>query len=436
MEKVLLELKNVFKTFRLESGRDLEVLNNINIHLEEGQTLALLGPSGSGKSTCLRIMCGLQEATKGEVLARSTPLLGINSDVSLVFQSFALFPWETIKRNIEISLYPLGLSVDEQKKRVQNAIDIVGLDGFEEAYPRELSGGMKQRVGVARALAMERPILFLDEPFSALDVLTADTLRDEIMKIFLGGKTKTRAMVVVTHNIQEAVVMSDRILVMGSNPGRIRAEFINKLPYPRLPDSAPFLDLVSKIHGTITETYIPDSPFPINEPLNRSAKQLPVEILPDVHLIEVVGLVEAISNEGGAVDVFILASDIAKEFGQTLYLVKAAELLGLVETPKQQVVLTREGQLFVKSEINARKKILHDKFSKLLIVQKATALLKESAIVRIPISELRQKVGQWLPNEDPTKVTDSLISWGRYSEYFGYNDDTKSVYLDIGQEVH
>jgi NitT/TauT family transport system ATP-binding protein len=381
-------------------------------------------------------MCGLQTATTGEVLTRGRPLTEVNSDVSLVFQSFALFPWETIKRNIQISLYPLGLTNEEQKRRVQHAIDIVGLEGFEEAYPRELSGGMKQRVGVARALAMERAILFLDEPFSALDVLTADTLREEIMKIFLSGKTKTRSMMVVTHNIQEAVMMADRILVMGSNPGRIRAEFVNKLPYPRIPDSAPFLDLVSKIHGTITETYIPDAALPEMEGSGRIGKQPPLEILPDVQLIEVVGLVEAIANEGGAVDVFVLATDIGKDFGHTLYLVKAAELLGLVDTPKQQVVLTREGQLFVKSEINDRKRMLHDNFAKLLIVRQTTDLLKKSSIVRIPLNELKQMVSQWLPNEDPSKVTNALISWGRYSEYFGYNDDIKAVYLDVGQETH
>lgn len=435
MATPLLELKNIFKSFRLESGRELEVLNNINMHLDEKKTLALLGPSGSGKSTCLRIMCGLQEPTKGEILVRGVPLSGINSDVSLVFQSFALFPWETIKRNIEISLFPLGLSLDELKARVQKAIDIVGLEGFEEAYPRELSGGMKQRVGVARALAMERPILFLDEPFSALDVLTADTLRDEIMKIFLNGKTKTNSMVVVTHNIQEAVIMSDRILVMSSNPGHIRAEFINNLPYPRNPESIPFLDLVSKIHGTITETYIPDPVFSSMNISGLASKIAPLEILPNVNPMEVTGVLETIANDGGAIDVFILAGDIEKDFGHTLYLVQAAELLGLVDTPKQQVVLTRDGQLFVKSEINERKRMLHDKFSKLLIVKKTTELLEESESVRIPLSDLMERMGHWFPNEDPNKVTGALISWGRYSEYFGYNDITKSVYLDRGQEV-
>lgn len=429
----LLELKNVSKNFLLESGKNLRVLENINITLFENQVVALLGPSGSGKSTCLRIMCGLHSASEGEVLSRGNKLVGINSDISMVFQSFALFPWETVKKNIEIALLPLNLPASELKSRIKKYIDIVGLEGFEEAYPRELSGGMKQRVGVARALAMQRPILFLDEPFSALDVLTADTLRDEIMKIFLSRQTPTTSMVIVTHNIQEAVQMADRILVMGSNPGHIRAEFMNWLPHPRLPDSAPFAELVQKIHGLITETYIPDVQ-PMESGIMPPKSSL-VEILPDVQMIEIVGIIETIQSEGGAMDVFILSSDIRKDFGLTLYLVKAAELLGLVETPKQLVLLTKDGQAFVKGDINHRKKMLHDKFSQLLLVQKTTELLKENSSIRIPIDELKEKMSEWIPNEDPEKMIQTLIAWGRYAEYFGYNDNTKSIYLDVGQEV-
>jgi len=435
MPKNILELNNVSKTFILESGKELKVLDQINISLAENEVLALLGPSGSGKSTCLRIMCGLQDASEGQVLSRGEPLHGINSDVSMVFQSFALFPWETIKRNIEISLYPLNLPEDELKSRVKNAIDIVGLEGFEEAYPRELSGGMKQRVGVARALAMERPVLFLDEPFSALDVLTADTLRDEIMKIFLSKKTKTRSMVVVTHNIQEAVIMADRILVMGSNPGRIRAEFQNRLPYPRIPDTAPFSELVSRIHGLITETYIPDAAPAVVNVAEKRMRLPMVEILPDVPVLDIIGTIEVIADEGGAVDVFVLSSNIGKDFGHTLYLVKAAELLNLVETPKQQVILTKQGQVFAKADVNERKKMLHEAFGKLLIVQKTSELLRQSETVRIPVDTLKEKISEWLPNENPETVASVLISWGRFAEYFGYNDNTKSIYLDVGQET-
>ncbi|MFZ4403860.1 MAG: nitrate/sulfonate/bicarbonate ABC transporter ATP-binding protein [Pseudobdellovibrionaceae bacterium] len=431
----ILELKNVSKTFILESGKELKVLDKIDIRLGSNEVVALLGPSGSGKSTCLRIMCGLQTASDGEVLNQGQPLLGINDNVSMVFQSFALFPWETIKRNIEIALHPLELSAEDLQKRVKDAIDLVGLEGFEEAYPRELSGGMKQRVGIARALAMERPVLFLDEPFSALDVLTADTLREEIMKIFLSRKTKTGSMVVVTHNIQEAVIMAQRILVMGSNPGHVRAEFHNRLPYPRIADTAPFNDLVNRIHGSITETYIPDAPSAGFDVEGQKSKGPGLEILPNVYMMEIIGLLEAIDAEGGAEDVFVLSKDIGKDFGQTLYLVKSAELLGMVETPKQQVILTKIGQAFVKSDVNLRKKMLHEQFAKLLIVEKATQFLKRSPTVRRPVDEMTEKISQWLPNEDPHKILETLIGWGRYAEYFGYNDNTKEIYLDVGQEV-
>lgn len=436
----LIELRGVAKTFALESGRNLNVLENINMTLLDGQVLALLGPSGSGKSTCLRIMCGLQTATSGEVLSRDVPLTGINADVSLVFQSFALLPWETVKRNIEISLYPLKLDPAEQKERVKNAIDIVGLEGFEEAYPRELSGGMKQRVGVARAVAMQRPILFLDEPFSALDVLTADTLRTEIMKIYLSQKTATRSMMVVTHNIQEAVMMADRILVMGSHPGHVRAEFVNGLPYPRDTESVPFRDLVARIHSSITETYIPDvqaaaSTAESQSSGARSVRAAAVEILPDVNMIDIVGLVEAIHAEGGMVDIFVLAADIGKDFGQTLYMVKAAEILGLVDTPKQTVMLTALGQSFATSEVNTRKQMMNEQFKRLQIVQKTTELLKQSEIVRMPVETLTEILHQWLPTQNADNVVGALVDWGRYAEYFGYNDDTKSIYLDVGQEV-
>jgi len=248
----LIELRSVSKKFQLESGAELKVLEGVNLALRDGDVVALLGPSGSGKSTCLRIMSGLIESTSGEVLSRGKPLRGINENVALVFQSFALFPWETVYENIALALKPVELGPSEVKERVKRAIDLVGLEGFEEAYPRELSGGMKQRVGVARALVMERPVLFLDEPFSALDVLTADTLRTEIIKIFQSGQTPARSLLIVTHNIREAVVMAKRILVMGVNPGHVRDEILNDLSYPRDEDSVPFGRMVSRVHALIT----------------------------------------------------------------------------------------------------------------------------------------------------------------------------------------
>ncbi len=434
----LIELNQVSKSFTLESGAEIKVLEGVNFSVQEDEVVALLGPSGSGKSTCLRIMSGLIEPTSGDVMARQKRLSGVNLEVSLVFQSFALFPWETVYHNIALALEPLGLPTSEVRIRVKKVIDLVGLEGFEEAYPRELSGGMKQRVGIARALVMERPILFLDEPFSALDVLTADTLRAEMVKIFLDKKTATRSMVLVTHNIHEAVLMAKRIMVMGIHPGHIRQQIVNDLPYPRDDQSPAFQRMVSRIHALITETLMPDTPAPTVEVSLQprpSQKGPPIETLPNVQIIEMIGLLEAVADQGGSADIFELAHDTGKDFGRTLYLVKGAELLDLVDTPKQNVVLTEIGKHFVSGDINVRKRMLHELFGALKIVQMTANLLRRVESLRLPIQELTDQVGEWLPSENPHQVVDSLVSWGRFAEYFGYNDDTKEVYLDVGQET-
>ncbi len=433
----LIELSHVSKTFTLESGAEIKVLEGVNLSVQEDEVVALLGPSGSGKSTCLRIMSGLIQPTAGDVMARQKPLSGVNLEVSLVFQSFALFPWETVYQNIALALEPLSLPAQEVRVRVKKVIDLVGLEGFEEAYPRELSGGMKQRVGIARALVMERPILFLDEPFSALDVLTADTLRAEVVKIFMNKKTATRSMVLVTHNIQEAVFMAKRIMVMGIHPGHIRQQIVNDLPYPRDDQSPAFQRMVSRIHALITETLMPDTPSTavgISQP-KPTQKGPPIETLPNVQIIEMIGLLEAIADQGGTADIFELAHDTGKDFGRTLYLVKGAELLDLVDTPKQNVFLTDLGRHFVAGDMNVRKRMLHELFGALKIVQMTANLLRRDESLRLPVQELVDQVGEWLPNENPHQVVDSLVSWGRFAEYFGYNDDTKEVYLDVGQET-
>jgi NitT/TauT family transport system ATP-binding protein len=379
-------------------------------------------------------MAGLIDATAGDTLSDGKSLEGINKDVALVFQSFALFPWVTVYDNIALALKPLNLNPGDIRNKVKHVIDLVGLEGFEEAYPRELSGGMKQRVGIARALVMERPILFLDEPFSALDVLTADTLRTEIIHIFQSGKTPTRSLLIVTHNIQEAVVMAKRILVMGVNPGHVRDEIVNDLPYPRDEDSVPFSRMVSRIHALIAESIMPEAQRAetvARAPVRESALQ----ILPNVQISEMIGLLESIHDEDGMADIFDLSQSIGKDFGQTLYLVKAAELLNLVDTPRHTVVLTSSGRLFVEGDINVRKEMLHELFSKLRIVQQVTELLKQSDTLRLHVEVIEQKIAEWLPNENPESVVAVLISWGRFSEVFGYNDDAKELYLDVGQET-
>lgn len=438
----LIEMRNVSKSFTLESGTEVKVLEGVNLAVYEGEFLALLGPSGSGKSTCLRILCGLIPPSSGEVLCRKQPLEGTNLDVALVFQSYALFPWETVYTNIALALKPLHLPLQEVKARVKKAIDLVGLEGYEEAYPRELSGGMKQRVGIARALVMERPVLFLDEPFSSLDILTADTLRSEMVKIFLDKKTATRSMVLVTHNIEETVLMAQRILVMGTNPGHIRKEIINDLPYPRDEQSPAFRRMVQQTYASITEALMPDAPTSqemgqgFSAVLSRPApKEPPIESFPNVQIVEMIGLLEAVGDQGGRADIFELAHQTGKEFGRTLLLVKAAELLDLVETPKQMVLLTDLGRHFVNGDINIRKRMLHELFGSLRVVQMTANLLRKQDNLRLPIEALTERVAEWLPNENPHEIVGAIVNWGRFSEFFGYNDDTKEVYLDVGQET-
>jgi NitT/TauT family transport system ATP-binding protein len=436
-DKALIELKKVSKNFQLESGASIRVLENVDFSLYPGEIVALLGPSGSGKSTCLRIMAGLIEKTSGEVLSSGAPTTGANQNVALVFQSFALFPWETVFENIALALDPLHLSPDEVKNRVKKAIDLVGLEGFEEAYPRELSGGMKQRVGIARALVMERSVLFLDEPFSALDVLTADSLRSEIVDIFENKQTATKGVLLVTHNIHEAVFMAKRILVMGVNPGHIRGEVINDLPYPRNESSQGFAQMVDRVHSLVTETLMPDVPKgeTASGTVQPQAKERSVPVLPNVSVSEVIGLLETIHADGGTGDIFKLAQQIGKDFGHTLFLVKAAEILELVDTPKQKVILTELGRHLVEGDINVQKRMLHELYGELTLVSQVAQLLRQSPTLRLPVDLVTEKIAEWLPNEKPDDLLSSLITWGRFAEYFGYNDDTKELYLDVGQET-
>lgn len=428
--KTFIELENVCKQYKLESGANFTVLENINLRVDDGDAIALLGPSGSGKSTCLRIMAGLTDASSGRVLSHGIPLQGVNQEVALVFQSFAIFPWQTVYENIATALQPLQLNDTELHMRIKQAIDWVGLEGFEEAYPRELSGGMKQRVGIARALAMQRPVLFLDEPFSALDVLTADNLRNEIIDLLQTEKIHIQSMVLVTHNIQEAVFMAKRILIMGIKPGHIRTEIINPLPYPRDANTPAFAEIVSHIHHLITETFLPDAP--IKQTTTSTTQEHTIEFLPSSSVSEVIGILESIDNLGGVLDVFQLSASLGKDFGRILTMLKTAELLGLVDTPKQQVLLTLEGKQFVQTDINGRKRMLHGLFGKLRLVQAITDLLKSSSDLRLPINSLEVQFHQWLPSENPKHISKALISWGRFAEYFGYNDNSKELYLDVG----
>ncbi len=337
------EAVQVEKSFLQPDGRQIQVIAPTDLSLEPNAITALLGPSGSGKSTLLRILTGLIQPTKGIVLWHGRPLHDCAPNLAIVFQSFALFPWLTVLDNVETPLLARGMEHFERHHRALRALHAVGLQGFESAYPKELSGGMKQRVGIARALALEPEILFMDEPFSALDVLTAENLRGELMELWLGKKIPTRSIFLVTHNIEEAALLADRILVLGRNPARIRADFRIPLKQPRDRNSAEFLVYVDYIYKLMTQPEL--EPAPPSAPA-RAAK-VPYPMLPHARPGGIAGMLELLNDRGGKDDLYHIADELSWEVNDLLPIIEAATLLDFARTEKGDVEITDKGREFV-----------------------------------------------------------------------------------------
>ena len=333
----------VEKSFLQPDGRQIQVIAPTDLSLEPNTITALLGPSGSGKSTLLRILTGLIQPTKGIVLWHGKPLHDCVPNLAIVFQSFALFPWLTVLDNVETPLLARGMAHFERHHRALRALHAVGLQGFESAYPKELSGGMKQRVGIARALAVEPEILFMDEPFSALDVLTAENLRGELMELWLGKKIPTRSIFLVTHNIEEAALLADRILVLGRNPARIRADFRIPLKQPRDRNSAEFLVYVDYIYKLMTQPQLEPS---LPSAAARAAKA-PYPMLPHARPGGIAGLLELLNDRGGKDDLYHVADELLMEVNDLLPIIEAATLLDFARTEKGDVEITDKGREFV-----------------------------------------------------------------------------------------
>jgi NitT/TauT family transport system ATP-binding protein len=409
--------------FRLQSGTAISVLDGLNLSINPGEIVALLGASGAGKSTTLRLMSGLSRPTSGEILSNGAPLTGLNRDISIVFQDASLFPWLTVAENIEFGLYPLGFSLRTRRQRVTQAIDLVGLEGFEEAYPRELSGGMRQRVGIARALAMNPKLLCMDEPFSALDVLTADTLRGEVLEIWQKKTTALKGMLLITHDIVEAVSMANRIVVIGKPPHNVKADIQNPLGFPRDENSWQFNQLVRKIHAVLTESILGDDEAPGSE-------QTALWVLPPVSIADVIGMTELLVDHKGQLDVFELPRLIEKDFADALTTVKAAELIGFVDTPYQKVILTRLGNRIAHGDVNDRKETIKTQLQGLRLVKILVEKLQNQEEMALPY----QEVIDWLQEKQPAinakTAVDTLIDWGRYGGLFRYSSDEEMLYLD------
>jgi NitT/TauT family transport system ATP-binding protein len=423
---VLLEARGVTMAYDHPMGGRTVVLDHIDLQVRRDEILAVLGPSGCGKSTLLRVLSGLLLPTEGTVLYRDQPLTGVNPGVSMVFQTFALLPWLTVMENVELGLQALHVPPEARRSRALAAIDLIGLDGFEPAYPKELSGGMRQRVGFARALVVNPDILLMDEAFSALDVLTAENLRTDLLELWLDRKIPTRAMVVVTHSIEEAVSLADRIIVLSANPARITSDIRPELPHWRDRHSPQFQALVDKIYGVIT-----------GDRERRLAHPKPlIPRLPPVPLGVIIGLVEDLQRQGGRVDLPALSTQLQFELDDLFPAIEAAELLGFAVTAAGDVELTPEGRALAVSTVQEQKKRFRQALMTHVVpAQEIVRTLGEQPDHRMPADHFLDILERHFSAEEARRQLALLIGWGRYAEAFAYDEDSGQLYLETEPEV-
>jgi NitT/TauT family transport system ATP-binding protein len=462
-QDVVLAARNVSKYYGEERDRVL-VLDDITLELRAGEFIALLGPSGSGKSTLLRILAGLVVPSAGEVLVHGQPLVGPNPQVAIVFQGFALYPWLTVLENVELGLLAKEVPTQERRERALRAIDLIGLDGFETAYPRELSGGMKQRVGFARALVVEPEVLFLDEPFSALDVLVAENLRHELLDLWRARKIPTRAILMVTHNIDEAVQMAGRLLVFGANPGRIRVELpglARRVPgsgaqqpgqqrqqrqqrqprqwaqlqnknLVRAQQQAQLVDTVYRIMTNPKEDVSALVPsIPGARPQQPAPPPQLYQALPHVGIDALTGFIERLHTLGDREDLYELARDLQMEADDLLPLAQAANLLGFADLEAGDVVLTPVGRRFAEADILEEKAIFRQQaVVSIALLRQIVRDLEAAPEHHLDDSGLQEALQQSFSEPEARRQLDTAIDWGRYAELFAYDDDAEEFYLE------
>jgi NitT/TauT family transport system ATP-binding protein len=418
----LIEVRQVSHEYGTTGGQEAElVLSNINLSICGNEAVALLGPSGCGKSTLVRIMAGLITPSRGEVLWKGAPLTGVSPGVAMVFQNFALFPWLSIRGNVLLPVEHLPPA--EQQARLEKVLATVGLGAYEYSFPRELSGGMKQRVGIARALIANPEVLAMDEPFSALDVLTAETLRNEIARLLASPDHPLRTMVFVTHNISEAVFLATKIVLLAANPGRVDVVVPVTMPYPRDPDSPEFRAAVENLHRILTHTNLPDAAGAdtgtVATKVDETRRRIAPVSIPFVTPAEVLGLLGHVDE--GLVDVFELAERLGKEFGAVVRLVKAAELLGLLNTPGQDVEITALGRETLAAAPVEQKRIVREQLLKLKIFELLVRLIRVQENQLLTDDALIHELTIALPHEKPRQLFRTILSWGRYAEIISYD---------------
>lgn len=421
---VLLHVEGVGKSYT-SGAREFVAIRDINMTIRVGEYVCLLGPSGCGKSTLLRIITGLNEATTGRVLYRGEQLTGVNPHATIVFQTFALYPWLTVRENVELALKARGEPPGQRTADALKLIDTVGLDGFESAYPRELSGGMRQKVGFARAMAVKPELLCLDEPFSALDVLSAEALRGELLELWQSKAIPTQAILMVTHNIEEAVMMADRIIVMGKDPGHIVTEIPVTLHHPRRRKDTAFQALVDRVYAAVAGHTGSE-----NEELGTAPGQPGItRPLPDARLNALSGLGEQLQEEGGRADLFRFGDNLKLELDDLLPVVEAGELLGFLAVREGDLELTPLGQAYVDASILARKEMLAGRVLRLPLISWIYEMLLQDDDGRIDSDVIRERLQSDFGDlaEEQLQIA---VKWGRIAELFSYDDDTGELYLE------
>ncbi len=428
IKKNIISIKKLCKSFKRDQNQDLLVLEDVNFELHEGEIVAMLGKSGSGKSTLLRIIAGLIPATSGEVYYRDQLVRKPVRGMSMVFQSFALMPWLTVLQNVELGLEALGVPREERRSRAINAIDIIGLDGFESAYPKELSGGMRQRVGFARALVVNPDVLLMDEPFSALDVLTAENLKTDLLDLWESKKTNTNGILLVTHNIEEAAMLADRIIIFGSDPGYIRAELTVDLPQPRTEQGVEFRKLVDKIYTLMTT-----GP---KEKARRAIRERQIGIgyrIPDVDPSELSGLIETMNAPEfeERIDLPLLADELMMDIDDMFPLLEALEILGFARVAEGDTQVTPLGKQFAEADVLQKKKIFAQQLAaKVPLVQHIRHVLDERRGHRASEERFLSKLEDYLSEKEAERVLRTVIDWGRYAEMFAYDFNTGLLSLE------
>lgn len=423
----LIQVENVTKTLTPPGRGAITVLKEVSLTVHEGEIVAVLGKSGCGKSTLLRIACGLTRATHGRVLYRGRPVNGPAQGVSLVFQSFALFPWLNTLQNVELGLEAQGVSPEERRRRSLAAIDMIGLDGFESAYPKELSGGMRQRVGFARALVVNPDVLLMDEAFSALDVPTAEALRNDLLDLWIEHLIPTRAILMVSHSIEEALLFADRVVVFDSNPGRVKAEVQVPLRHPRDREAPAFRVMVDRIYDIMTAA-----------PSRGGAPLAPEWIgiahrLPSVAVGRIAGALEELNRpeHGGKMDLAGLSEAMQMEMDGLLPIVEALELLDFARASGAEVSLTPHGQAFIESDIQRRKLIFAEHLLKRVpLASHIRRVLDERPSLRAPESRFLRELEDYLTEEEARRVLRVMIEWGRYAELLAYDSNSGHFSLE------